>query len=168
MPGCGKTSVGKALAQLLGWSFIDSDAQIRTSTGVDISTIFELEGEAGFRRRETETIAQLAQVRQSIVATGGGSVLADENRDLMKAEGTVVYLRTPRSTLLRRIRKDKTRPLLRDGNLEAKLDAMLETRTPLYESVCDIRIDTENRVAHQIAQEIVGKILPIGDSTPTN
>lgn len=162
MPGSGKSTVGKALAQVLNWDFFDTDTQIRAKTGVDIPTIFELEGEQGFRRREAEVISQMAEIKHAVIATGGGSILAQENRDCMSACGMVVYLTTPMTTLLRRVKQDKSRPLLATGAIEKNLAQMFERRAPLYKAICNMEVATGNRPARQIALDIQKGIWPEG------
>src|SRR5688572_1761916 len=108
--GAGKTTIGKLLAKHLGKSFYDTDQEIEKRTGVKVSTIFELEGEAGFRKRETAVIQELSQLSNIIMATGGGAILAEENRQLLKTNGTVIYLRANVNELWHRMRNDKHRP----------------------------------------------------------
>lgn len=156
MPGSGKSTVGRALASRLNWQFADSDECIQQRTGVSVSTIFELEGEAGFRRRESEVLCQLAARNLCIIATGGGAVLSPENCHCMKSSGAIVYLEARRDTLLRRLRRDRSRPLLQGRNFLEKIDTMLAARIPIYRSLCDYPIDIGNRPASQVAEEIVG------------
>lgn len=161
MPGSGKTTVGRALARQLGWEFADTDHCMQQNTGVDVSTIFAHEGEAGFRRRETEILQRVVEGKSRVIATGGGAVLAQVNRECMEAQGAIVYLRTPRDVLLRRVQRDLSRPLLQGEDLAAKLDTLLEVRVPLYEALCDLRIDPGGRRAKQVAAEIVQHYWPV-------
>ena len=116
MPGAGKTTVGKALSRLLDMPFKDADRELAVRTGVSIATIFEIEGEAGFRRREASLMAELLLADDIIVATGGGAVLAAENRELMHGSALVIYLRATLDALVERTQKDASRPLLAGGN----------------------------------------------------
>lgn len=155
MMGSGKTTVGKALARRLGRIFVDSDREIVERTGVPIATIFEIEGEAGFRRRESSVLAELAQRRDSVIATGGGAVIAEENRRLMRAYGTVVYLRTSVDHLHERTRRDIARPLLASGDRRATLVALLEAREPLYRETAHIIVESGSPSAGSLAGRIV-------------
>lgn len=142
MMGAGKTSVGKVLARHLGKTFHDSDHVIETRTGVKIPVIFELEGEAGFRAREAAVIAELTALKDIVLATGGGVVLDQRNRELLKANGTVVYLRASVSELWNRTRHDRNRPLLRTADPHARLCELHAQRDPLYREVADITMET--------------------------
>lgn len=140
--GAGKTTIGKQLAKSLGWAFIDSDHEIEKRTGVRIPVIFDIEGEAGFRRREKEMIDELTQVSDLVLATGGGAVLDEENRARLKQRGTVVYLRATAEHLYNRTRRDRNRPLLQTENPKQKITELLAHRDPLYQEVADIIVDT--------------------------
>jgi shikimate kinase len=142
MMGAGKTSVGKVLARHLSKTFHDSDLVIETRTGVKIPVIFELEGEAGFRAREAAVIAELTALKDIVLATGGGVVLDPRNRELLKSNGTVVYLRASVSELWNRTRHDRNRPLLRTNDPHARLCELHAQRDPLYREVADITIET--------------------------
>jgi len=142
MMGAGKTSVGKVLARHLGKAFHDSDLVIETRTGVKISVIFELEGEVGFRAREAAVIAELTALKDIVLATGGGVVLDQRNRELLKANGTVVYLRASVSELWNRTRHDRNRPLLHTADPHARLCELHAQRDPLYREVADITMET--------------------------
>jgi shikimate kinase len=142
MMGAGKTSVGKVLARHLGKTFHDSDLVIETRTGVKIPVIFELEGEEGFRAREAAVIAELTALKDIVLATGGGAVLNQRNRELLKANGTVVYLRASVSELWNRTRHDRNRPLLRTIDPHARLCELHAQRDPLYREVADITMET--------------------------
>ncbi len=139
--GAGKTTVGRHLAKRFGRRFLDADHEIEARTGVRIPTIFEIEGEAGFRKRETQVIAQLAAEEGLVLATGGGVVLDPANRDALAASGLVVYLNAPPAMLYERTRHDRNRPLLRVANPLAKLEELYRTRDPLYREIADIVVD---------------------------
>jgi shikimate kinase len=154
MMGAGKTTVGKALARRLGREFVDCDREIVERTGVPIATIFEIEGEAGFRRRETAVLAELAARENAVVATGGGAVLAEENRVLMRSNGTVVYLRAALEHLHERTRRSNARPLLSKGDRRATLASLLEERDPLYRETAHLTIESGSPSAGTLAGRI--------------
>jgi shikimate kinase len=142
MMGAGKTSVGRLLAKRQNKVFYDSDQVIEQRTGVKIPVIFEIEGEQGFRHRESVVLDQLTALNEIVLATGGGAVLASENRDKLKSRGTVVYLRASVKDLLNRTRHDKNRPLLHTADPRARLNELYEIRDPLYREVAHVTIDT--------------------------
>jgi shikimate kinase len=149
--GSGKTTIGRMLAKRLGREFFDSDHEIERRTGVRIPTIFDLEGEAGFRRREVATIAELCETPEIVLATGGGAVLDPENRAAMKRGGWIVYLDVPVRTLFERTRHDTNRPLLRVDDPVAKLESLRAQRDPLYREVADFVLDgTRYHSAHAV------------------
>jgi shikimate kinase len=152
--GSGKTAVGRRLATLLGKQFFDSDAEIEKRTGVDIRYIFEKEGEARFREREREVIAELTALDGVVVATGGGVILDETNRDRLAKTGAVVYLETTIDTLVRRTRVAKTRPLLVGEDPRAVFERLMTVRRPLYESAADLRIETTGRQVRAVAADI--------------
>lgn len=139
--GSGKTTIGRALAKRMGRRFIDSDHEIERRTGVRIPVIFEMEGETGFRKREAQAIAELAQEPAIVLATGGGAILDPVNRVAMRDSGWVIYLDVPTGVLLDRTRHDTNRPLLQVADPRAKLDALREQRDPLYREIANIIID---------------------------
>ena len=145
MMGAGKTSVGRILAKRLGKTFFDSDHLIEDRTGVKIPLIFEIEGEAGFRVRESAMMDELTALRDIVLATGGGSVLSEKNRDRLKSRGTVVYLRASVRDLLNRTRHDKNRPLLQAADPRTRLTELYEKRDPLYSEVAHLTVDTGNQ-----------------------
>lgn len=130
--GSGKTTVGKVLAPRLGLEFIDLDQQIEARCGVDVSLIFEIEGEQGFRAREHAMLAELSARKGMLLATGGGSVLDPANRDLLRSAGLVVWLQTDVDQQLRRLARDQRRPLLRAPDRRARLEKLAAERDPLY------------------------------------
>ena len=152
--GSGKTAVGRRLATLLGSEFIDSDAEIEKRTGVDIRYIFEKEGEARFRERERDVIADLTALEGVVIATGGGVILDPANRERLAKTGTVVYLETTIDTLVRRTKSTKTRPLLMNDDPRAVLERMMLVRRPLYENAADLRIETTGRQVRAVAADI--------------
>jgi shikimate kinase len=152
--GAGKTTIGRGLAKRLGWSFVDSDHEIQERTGVSIPTIFEIEGETGFRRREAAVIADLMQRDRIVLATGGGAVLDAENRKCIGHATLVAYLCTPPEILFARTRHDRNRPILQVDDPLAKLKALLVERDPLYREVADLVIDGENCTQAQIVQQL--------------
>lgn len=152
--GVGKTTIGRVLADLLGLEFFDSDREIETSTGADIPWIFDKEGESGFRVRETRMIEQLSNKQGIVLATGGGAVLAEENRQQLKNRGVVVYLRSSINHQIERTSRDKSRPLLQTSNPEQKISELMKIRDPLYQEVADIIIETNRRNPRAISQDI--------------
>ncbi|MFM1886687.1 MAG: shikimate kinase [Pseudomonadota bacterium] len=156
--GSGKTAVGKHLARVLGLRFIDTDAEIERRAGVDIPYIFEQEGETGFRRRETEALAELVIEEPVVLATGGGAVIAPANRQLLATHGTVVYLETSVAQQLQRVGTGRGRPLLKDGNLPERLRRLREEREPLYREVADHVIHTDHRRVGKVAEQILREV----------
>ncbi|HEY8118966.1 MAG TPA: shikimate kinase [Methylophilaceae bacterium] len=154
--GAGKTTVGRLLAKHLDKTFYDTDHEIERRTGVNIPLIFEVEGEAGFRKRELAVIDELTQMDNTVLATGGGAVLLQENRENLKKNGTVIYLRANVHELWLRTRNDKNRPLLQNADPRARLEQLFIERDPLYKEVAHITIDTGgqpvNAIVHHIEQ----------------
>jgi shikimate kinase len=142
MMGAGKTTVGRRLASQLDLRFVDLDHQIEKHTGVSVATIFEIEGEAGFRQRETQSLLQLAATGNQVVATGGGAVLSPINRACMAESGTVVYLHAPPELLYARTRNDKSRPLLQVADPLGRIANLVERRDPLYREIADIVVES--------------------------
>ncbi len=156
--GAGKTTVGKLIAKQTGKEFHDSDLEIKCKTGVSIPYIFEVEGEAGFRARETAAIQELVRQENIVLATGGGAVLSAENRQLLKENGTVIYLRATVNELWARTRHDRNRPLLQTGNPQAKLAELYEIRDPLYREVADLIVDTSRQNVSFLVNQILQKL----------
>lgn len=153
--GAGKTTVGKQLARRLSRPFYDSDHEIVERTGVPVPTIFEIEGEAGFRRRETQTIAELSVLPEIVMATGGGAVLDPENRRCLRETGWVVYLNVPPFYLHQRTRNDRNRPLLQVDDPLARLEELYAQRDPLYRETAHLIVDGGRLVASGIVQHIL-------------
>jgi len=152
--GAGKTTIGLQLARQFGRRFYDSDKEIEKRTGATIPLIFELEGEEGFRKRETQVIGDLAELKESIIATGGGAVLKAENRAILKAHGLIIYLKADLEHLFERTQKDKNRPLLQTENPKLRLKEILEQRDPLYEEVADIVVKTGDQSIKSVVEHI--------------
>lgn len=152
--GAGKTTIGKIIAKHLNKQFYDTDVEIEKRTGVKIPIIFELEGEAGFRKRETAVIRDLVSQPNIVMATGGGAVIAAENRELLKANGLIIYLRANVIDLWHRTRHDKHRPLLQNVDIRSKLDQLYAERNPLYTEIATHIIDTGNQPVGSIIAKI--------------
>lgn len=152
--GAGKTTIGRLLAKQLNCEFYDSDVEIERKTGVKIPLIFELEGEAGFRKRETAAIEELSRLDHVVVATGGGAVLLEENRQYLKQTGKIIYLRAKVNDLYQRTRNDKSRPLLQGVNPKQKLEQLYVVRDPIYTALADYIVDTGAQSAAEITSRI--------------
>lgn len=153
--GAGKTTIGKQLAQSLGMEFADTDLEIQNRTGVDIPTIFEYEGEEGFRNREQQVIADLSQVEDQVLATGGGAVIRPENRNHLSARGIVIYLQCSPEQQFSRTHRDKNRPLIQTEDPLARLIELMEVRDPLYKEAADYSVSTEGRPAAVVVRDIL-------------
>ncbi len=157
--GSGKTSVGKQLAQLKKTTFYDSDLEIERRTGVTVSWIFEVEKEAGFRKREEETIADLTTMNDIVMATGGGSIISEKNRERLKSTGIVIYLKVSFEVQFKRTRRRKsTRPLLNQPNPKEKLTKLNQEREPLYRETADLIYDTDQFIPLALAKKILNDI----------
>lgn len=152
--GAGKTSIGRCLARHFDLPFVDTDHEIEQRTGAPVPTIFECEGEAGFRLREREVLAELLAGPASVLATGGGIVLGPANREMLAAHGHVVHLRADVPTQLARLARDRSRPLLATGDREATLRRLAGEREPLYAGVADLAFDTGHLSAIEAAREL--------------
>lgn len=153
--GAGKTTVGRQLSEVLRMEFIDSDHEIQRRTGVDIPTIFEFEGEEGFRNREQAVIDELTAREGIILATGGGAVLRDVNRQHLSSRGTVVYLQCTPEQQYERTHRDKNRPLLQTEDPLEKLRTLMQVRDPLYRQTADMVVSTEGRNTQAVVREII-------------
>ncbi|MEO8331134.1 MAG: shikimate kinase [Gallionella sp.] len=158
MMGSGKTTMGRTLAKHLGKVFVDSDEEIQKRTGVNIPHIFDVEGEPGFRLRETATLTDLVKRDNMVLATGGGTVLAEQNRTLLKQCGIVIYLRANVNDLWHRTRHDRNRPLLQTGDPYGKLKELHQQRDPLYQQVADIVIQSGKQSVHSLMLNLAGEI----------
>ena len=156
--GAGKSTIGRQLSEALGMAFVDSDKEIETRTGVDIPLIFELEGEAGFRKREKAMIHELAERSATVLATGGGAVLDAENRSVLSARGTVIYLHASIDQLAKRTARDRNRPLLQTEDPRRKLEELMAIREPLYREVADIAIDTSGRSVRAVVKDLLERL----------
>lgn len=154
MMGSGKTTIGKLLSRQLGKTFIDCDEEIQKRTGVTVTHIFDVEGEAGFRRREAALIQELVQMDNIVLATGGGAVLGAENRAALAGNGLVIYLRGSVHDLWQRTRHDRARPLLQTADPLTRIKELLRQRDPLYQEVADIVVQS----GKQSAQHLIAKL----------
>lgn len=161
--GAGKSSVGRQLAKQLDYPFIDSDHEIEDRTGARISLIFDIEGESGFRDREEQMIEELTQRNNIVLATGGGAVLRESNRQHLHERGTVIYLAASVDQLFERTRRDRNRPLLQTNDPKAKITELLEARDPLYREVAHIVIDTDGRSVRSVVMSILDALKSTSD-----
>lgn len=157
--GAGKSTIGRLLAKELKYPFKDSDREIEARTGADIPWIFDVEGEEGFRQREEAMIAELVLESGIVLATGGGVVMREANRQALAANGLVVYLRTSVDQQLQRTSKDRQRPLLLNADPERVLRDLMAKRDPLYREIADIIIDTDQRGPKVVVNTIVARLL---------
>jgi shikimate kinase len=158
MMGSGKTTMGKALARHLGKAFVDSDDEITKRTGVTVPHIFDVEGEAGFRQRETAAIRDLVGRDNMVLATGGGAVLAEENRALLERNGIVIYLKASVHDLWQRTRHDRNRPLLQTSDPHAKLTELFQQRDPLYQQISDVVVQSGKQSVSALMLQLVDRI----------
>ncbi len=154
MPGAGKTTVGRQLARRMQRRFVDADHEIEARTGVRIPVIFDIEGEQGFRDRESKVISELAGQSDQIIATGGGAILRPENRAVLRQGGTVIYLNVLPSQLYERTRLDPNRPLLQVEDPRQKLVDLFNQRDPLYREVADIIVDSLGGSIAQLVKQV--------------
>lgn len=156
--GAGKSTIGRLLAKELHLPFKDSDKEIEVRTGADIPWIFDVEGEQGFREREQAVIADLCQEDGLVLATGGGAVLRQANREALHAGGRVVYLHTSVEQQLERTARDRNRPLLRTANPGQVLRELMAIRDPLYREIADVIIETDQRPPRLVVQEVLDRL----------
>jgi len=156
--GSGKTTVGRFLARRLGMDFLDLDQEIERRCGVEVRTIFDIEGERGFRAREHAMLDELTRRDPLLLATGGGSILREENRALLRERGLVVWLKTRIEQQIRRLEKDQRRPLLQAADREHRLQKLAEARDPLYAECAHLIVQSDNvspsQMAHRAARQI--------------
>lgn len=156
--GAGKSAVGRHLARTLHLSFVDSDDEIESRTGVDIAFIFEKEGESGFRKRESAVIEDLTKMDGVVLATGGGAIVLDANRSVLGGRGFVVYLFTTVDQQVQRTQRGRERPLLSSGDPRETLTELLAERDPLYREIADLVVETDGRRVSAVANEIIEQI----------
>ena len=152
--GAGKTTVGKLLAKEAGLRFFDSDHEIEQAANASISWIFDVEGESGFRQRESRKIAALTEHEGILLATGGGAVLDPENRKLLRQRGVVVYLYVPLEAQLSRTLKDKNRPLLRTPDRKQRIRELFEARHPIYSELADVTVEAKRKFPQLVSRAI--------------
>ena len=152
--GSGKTTIGQRLASKLGLEFLDCDRELEQRTGASVSLIFDVEGEEGFRAREAAMLEELSARDGVLIATGGGAVTTEANRKLLRESGLVIYLKTSVDQQLRRLRRDKSRPLLQTEDRREKLTRLAEERNPIYEELADIVFPAQNRAVNAVAARL--------------
>jgi shikimate kinase len=157
--GAGKSAVGRYLARTLHLSFVDSDDEIESRTGVDIPFIFEKEGEEGFRKREATVIDDLSKMDGVVLATGGGAVINVDSRSRLGGRGFVVYLYTTVDQQVARTQKGRERPLLESSDPRTTLQALLDARDPMYREIADIVVETDGRKVKSVANEIIEQVM---------
>lgn len=156
--GSGKTTIGRALAKRLNLRFLDADQEIEARTGATIPLIFEIEGEASFREREADVIAEVTALSGIVLATGGGAVLNEQSRRYLRERGTVVYLRASVSSILQRTSHDRSRPLLQTADPRAKIEELSRQRAPLYQEVAHMTIETGRPNVQTVVQAILSQL----------
>ena len=156
--GSGKTTIGRAIAKRLNKRFVDADHEIEARTGASIPLIFEIEGEASFRQREADVICDLTAQEGIVLATGGGAVLNETSRQLLKERGIVVYLRASVSSILQRTSHDRNRPLLQTADPKARIEELSQQRGPLYEEVAHITVETGRPNVQSVVQNILAQL----------
>ncbi len=156
--GSGKSTIGNLIAKRLHREFQDSDHYIEERTGVDIARIFDIEGEQGFRDRESSALAELLGQNDRVIATGGGSVLREENQRLLKQKGYIIFLDTSVNQQMQRLARDKKRPLLQTDDPRQRLENLNRERRPIYLELADLRIKTDRRVARRLAADIIAQL----------
>jgi len=161
--GAGKTSIGRSLAKTLGWTFYDSDQVIEVRSGADITWIFDVEGEVGFREREVDVIDELTQKKNIVLSTGGGTVLRPENREALAGRGLVIYLEASITTLAQRTRYDTTkRPQLLQQNRKRRLQELFLERETFYKTVADLVYKTDESSLTLVCEHILRDLEDLG------
>lgn len=155
--GAGKSTVGKRVARQLNWTFVDLDRCIESDAGATVSLIFEVEGEAGFRARETQALANQSARKNVVVATGGGAVLAHSNHEWLRS-GVIVYLEAPVELQLERLARDHTRPLLQTPDRAERLRRLAEVRNPIYAALADVRITADRHGPGPTARRVLAAL----------
>ena len=158
--GAGKSTIGRMLAKELGYRFLDSDRIIEERCGANIPWIFDVEGEDGFRQRETAMLRELSDEQGTVLATGGGAVMRPENHELLKKDAVVIYLRTSLEQQVERTRKDRNRPLLQNDNPEAVLRDLFALRDPIYTKLADIVMFTDRKSPRLVVRQLVNRVNP--------
>ena len=153
--GAGKSTIGRQLSKQLDLPFHDSDHEIEARTGVDIPLIFDLEGETGFRKRESVVIDELTQLPGIVLATGGGAILDPANREHLGNRGKVIYLHASVNQQLKRTRMDRNRPLLQTEDPRARLEELMAIRDPLYREIASVVIDTDGMRVRDVVKKIL-------------
>ncbi len=166
--GSGKTTLGRRAARILGLEFLDCDEEIEHRTGASVNLIFDIEGEEGFRKRESEMLAELGERDRVLVATGGGVVTRRSNRELLRGAGLVVWLQTPVEQQLRRLELDRKRPLLQAPDRRARLEQLASERDPLYEEVADLAFCSRRGSVARVAQSLATRIEQTWSEAPTS
>ena len=156
--GSGKSTIGNLIAKKLSRDFCDSDHFIEARTGVDIARIFDVEGETGFRDRESKALKDLLSQNNQVIATGGGSVMREENQALLRSRGYIVFLDTSVNQQLQRLRRDKKRPLLQTENPRQQLEILFESRHPIYLGLADLAVKTDRKLARNLASDIIDQL----------
>jgi len=153
--GSGKSSIGKKLSKMMKFDFIDTDQLIEKKTGVNISTIFEHEGEEGFRKRESKILNEISSCKKSVIGTGGGIILLEQNRKIIEKMGFVVYLIASIKELVYRTENDKNRPLINNVNAEEKITSLIKERQMYYKEIANTKINTDNYDTVKISKIII-------------
>ncbi len=156
--GSGKSTIGNIIARRLHREFQDSDQFIEKRTGVDIARIFDIEGEQGFRDRESNALIELLSQDNRVIATGGGSVLRKDNQKLLKQRGYIIFLDTSVNQQMNRLARDKKRPLLQTENPRQRLEVLLQERRPIYLDLADLAVKTDRRAARRLAADIINQL----------